>query len=118
MAKPWLLSSASPGCRPSHTFTHSIDPLIPLEQTLRHYKANPLATYRARQAAGWTTNSAGWISPCGMSEDKWAAEGYPFPEEPGFAEWFSAFWHHEALDNDMPPPTLADAYPNRPGTSR
>jgi hypothetical protein len=92
--------------------------LIPLEQTLRHYKANPLATYRARQAAGWTTNSAGWISPCGMSEDEWAAEGCPFPEEPGFAEWFSAFWHHEALDNDMPPPTLADAYPNRPGNSR
>lgn len=47
----------------------------------RNDKANPLAVYRARQAASWTTNAFGWVAPCGTSEDEWAASGRPFPEE-------------------------------------
>jgi hypothetical protein len=91
-----------------HTFTHGVDPSIPLDHALRHHKADAYKTYRARQMAGWTTNSAGWVSPCGMSEDEWAAEEYPFPEEPGFSEWFSAFYHYDAADEGVE----AIPYPN------
>lgn len=77
----------------------------------RNDKADPLAVYRARQAAGWTTNASGWVAPCGTGEDEWALNGNPFPEEPGFAEWFAAAYHYEFLDNDLPSPTEADAYP-------
>lgn len=78
----------------------------------RNDKADPRQVYRARQAAGWTTDANGWVAPDGTSEDDWAAERYPFPEEPGFAEWFSAFHHYQALDEDRLSPTTADAYPN------
>jgi len=29
----------------------------------------------------------------------WELEGYPFPEDPGYASWASAFYHYEALDS-------------------
>lgn len=65
-------------------------------------RADP--TNRARQAAGWTTNNgAGWMSPDGISEAEWAANGFPFPEDPGFAEWFSAAYHYYALDEGVEP---------------
>lgn len=77
--------------------------------------SNPLHVYRSRQAAGWTTNNGtGWVSPDGLTEAQWAAEGHPFPEDPGFAEWFAAAYHHEALDNDLPCVTEADAFPLPP----
>jgi hypothetical protein len=66
---------------------------------------DPLHTYRARQAAGWTTrNGTGWWSPhCGpdgkqLSEADWVAEGWPLPEDPGYAAWYSATFHYDALD--------------------
>jgi hypothetical protein len=47
----------------------------------RNDKGNPLQVYRARQAAGWSTNALGWVAPDGTSEDDWAASGRSFPEE-------------------------------------
>lgn len=82
------------------------------EGPFRHYKDNPYRVYRARQGAAWVTNTLGWVAPCGTPEDEWAANGWPFPEEPGFAAWFSAANHYEALDADLPSPTSADAYSN------
>lgn len=53
----------------------------------------------ARTAANWTLTEFGWYSPCGMHENDWADEDYPFPEDPDYADWASAYYHHEALDN-------------------
>ena len=52
----------------------------------------------ARTAANWTADEGGWYSPCGMHESDWELEGYPFPEDPGYAAWASAFYHYDALD--------------------
>lgn len=52
-----------------------------------------------RREAGWETDEGGWYAPCGMHEDDWACEGHPFPEDPEYAEWASAYYHHEALDS-------------------
>lgn len=62
-----------------------------------------------RKAAGWTlTKPHGWLSPDGLTELEWSEEDLPFPEDDGFADWFSAAYHHEALDND----TTANPWPN------
>lgn len=66
-----------------------------------------------RQAAGWELKGRlGWISPEGDTEAEWAEEGLPFPEDPGYADWASAYWHYEALSNDLDPETaiLSPAY--------
>jgi len=70
---------------------------------------NPLHVYRSRQAAGWTTrNGTGWWSPHHspdgqqLSEADWVAEGWPLPESPEYASWYSAAFHHDALDADQP----------------
>lgn len=52
-----------------------------------------------RSRAGWEGDEGGWYSPCGMHESDWELEGYPFPEDPGYASWASAYYHYEALDS-------------------
>jgi hypothetical protein len=54
--------------------------------------------YDIRWRAGWTIDEGGWYSPCGTHASDWELEGYPLPEDPGYAEWADAFWHYEALD--------------------
>lgn len=57
-----------------------------------------------RNAAGWELKGRlGWFSPEGDTEAEWAEEGRPFPEDPDYAGWASAYWHYEALDNDLDP---------------
>ena len=54
---------------------------------------------KARWRAGWDADEGGWYSPCGISEFDWEHEyGYPFPEEPGYEEWASAFYHYDKVD--------------------
>ena len=53
----------------------------------------------ARERAGWTCDEGAWYSPCGTHESDWALEDYPFPEDPDYADWASAFYHYEALDS-------------------
>ena len=60
--------------------------------------ADERRTSAARRAAGWNADEGGWYSPCGMHESDWELEGYPFPEDPGYAAWASAFYHYDALD--------------------
>jgi hypothetical protein len=57
-----------------------------------------------REAAGWTADEGGWYSPDGVSASDWEDEGLPFPEDGDYAAWASAYWHYEALDNDIPIP--------------
>ena len=57
----------------------------------------------ARSRAGWTGDEGGWYAPCGTHESDWEDEGYPFPEDPDFAAWASAFYHYEALDSAPTP---------------
>ena len=64
-----------------------------------------------RQAAGWEFRSpAGWVSPDGDTEEEWAAEELPFPEDEGFADWFTTYYHYEALDAAVD----CNPYPNAP----
>lgn len=103
--------------RPHKTRLNTALALPPGKGSRRNDKADPLVVYRARQAAGWKTNALGWVAPCGTTEDDWALEGWPFPEEPGFAEWFSVAYHYDYLDDapyDAPPLSEADAYPFAP----
>ncbi|MFZ9655512.1 MAG: hypothetical protein ACO29V_07695 [Limnohabitans sp.] len=55
----------------------------------------------ARWRAGWTGDEGGWYAPCGMHESDWELEGYPFPEDPEFPAWASAYYHYEALDSAL-----------------
>ena len=64
-----------------------------------------------RYSAGWTADEGGWYSPDGMYESDWEAEGWPFPEDADFANWFRATYHYEALDAGV------DPYPNAPATA-
>ena len=43
----------------------------------------------ARFRAGWSGDEGGWYSPDGIHESDWELEGYPFPEDEGYA----TFWH-------------------------
>jgi hypothetical protein len=61
--------------------------------------ADERRTSATRRAAGWSGDEGGWYSPCGMHESDWELEGYPFPEDPEYASWASAFYHYEALDS-------------------
>ena len=62
---------------------------------------------RIRWQAGWTADEGGWYSPEGISASDWEhVEGHPLPEDPEFPAWASAFYHYEALDNDLDPDTL------------
>lgn len=52
-----------------------------------------------RWKAGWTADEGGWSSPEGIHESAWENdEGFPFPEDPAFTEWASAYYHYEELD--------------------
>jgi hypothetical protein len=53
----------------------------------------------ARLAAGWTQDSGGWFSICGISAADWEREGLPFPEDLSYPAWASAFYHYDAEDN-------------------
>jgi hypothetical protein len=33
-----------------------------------------------------------------MTELDWLTEGNPLPEDPDFAAWASAYYHHDAID--------------------
>lgn len=66
-----------------------------------------------RRAAGWTTHFTGWLSPEGDTETEWINTGLPLPEDASFADWFLAYYHHEALDNGIDPTTL-NPYPDTP----
>ena len=56
----------------------------------------------ARFDAGWQADEGGWYAPDGTHESDWEDEGYPFPEDvAAYTEWYLAFYHHEAADNDM-----------------
>lgn len=47
---------------------------------------------RIRMEAGWEADPEyGWGSPDCISESDWEAEGYPLPEEPGFAEFMQTY---------------------------
>ena len=49
-------------------------------------------TIQARFAAGWDADPEyGWASPDGISEFDWETEGYPLPEEPGFADFMKTY---------------------------
>jgi hypothetical protein len=74
-------------------------PLPPVEAVL----AATDALFRCRWQAGWSRGAEGWLAPDGTPEHAWAANGYPFPEDPDYAAWASAFWHPEALDADQLP---------------
>lgn len=59
----------------------------------------------ARWRAGWRLDRGTWCSPyCDhtsgrpLTEREWLIEGYPMPEEPGYAEWEDAATHYERLD--------------------
>ena len=52
-----------------------------------------------RTAAGWTCDEGGWYSPCGMHESDWELEGRPFPEDPDYAAFWSAYIHYEFMDS-------------------
>jgi hypothetical protein len=68
-----------------------------------------------RHAAGWDADEGGWISPCGIPESDWEHEyGYPFPEDDDYAAWASAFYHHDAVDNDALPELEATLTPPCP----
>ena len=54
---------------------------------------------RIRRTAGWTTDEGGWFSPDGVHASEWELDGLPFPEDADYAEWASAYWHYEQLDN-------------------
>lgn len=67
---------------------------------------------RLRYAAGWTADEGGWISPNGVPASDWEDDELPFPEDPGYADWASAYWHYEAVDAGQLPvleQQLADA---------
>lgn len=49
-----------------------------------------------RNAAGWTCDEGGWISPDDTPESDW--EG-PFPEDPDYAAFWSAYIHYEFMDS-------------------
>jgi len=73
--------------------------------------------YMARFAAGWDLAANGtWLTHdrdakgMRLTAAAWAREGHPMPEDPDYAEWHRAFYHHEALDSDEDEP---DPYPNR-----
>ena len=51
-----------------------------------------------RYAAGWTADEGGWISPDGVPASDWEDDGLPFPEDPGYPDLASAYWHYEAID--------------------
>lgn len=63
---------------------------------------------RIRRAAGWDADEGGWIAPDGTLESDWTDNGYPFPEDPDYADWASAFFHYEAVDADQLPRLEAD----------
>ena len=46
---------------------------------------------RIRMAAGWECDEGGWYSPDGISHWDWECEGYPFPEDKGFAEFMVTY---------------------------
>ena len=67
---------------------------------------------RIRYAAGWTFDEGGWASPCGIPESDWEHEyGWPLPEDPDFAEWFTTSHHYDALDADTEPVPYPNAEP-------
>lgn len=68
---------------------------------------------RLRYSAGWTADEGGWYSPEGIHEFDWENEGWPFPEDADFANWFRAFYHYEALDAGVE----LNPYPNAPATA-
>lgn len=66
--------------------------------------------YRTRWQAGWSCDEGGWFAPDGTSEYDWSLEGYPFPEDPEYQAWASAFWHYDALDAAPIDPRNDDDY--------
>lgn len=70
---------------------------------------------RLRWQAGWSIQEGAWFSPEGISAADWEREcGYPLPEDPAFLEWAGAFYHYEALDNDLDPDALWPTAPSNP----
>jgi len=67
---------------------------------------------RARSDAGWEGDEGGWYSPCGMHEFDWELEGYPFPEDPEYGDWFRAHYHHTALEKGVE----LNPYPRAPAS--
>ena len=68
---------------------------------------------RIRYAASWDADEGGWIAPDGTPESDWADNGYPFPEDPGYPDWASAFFYYEAADADQLPQLEADIASSR-----
>lgn len=67
----------------------------------------------ARHDAGWDGDEGGWVSPEGIHESTWEEEGWPFPEDPAFPDWFRSAYHYEAADAGLDPFTL-NPYPKAP----
>lgn len=83
---------------------------VSLDATVRAYDR----MVEQRLAAGWDFDpDYGWGSPDGLTESEWADKGWPFPEDPEFADWFSTFYHYDALDEGVEP----NPYPNAPAPS-
>ena len=57
----------------------------------------------ARSRAGWSGDEGGWYSPDGVHESEWELEARPFPEDEGYADFWSAYIHYEALDSAPTP---------------
>jgi hypothetical protein len=71
--------------------------------------------FRLRTAAGWTADEGGWFSHDGTPESDWEDEGLPFPEDVDtYSTWHSAYYHYEALDEEIP---QYDPYPNAPAVA-
>lgn len=70
--------------------------------------------WECRLAADWDIEPEfPWTAPCGTTESEWEDAGYPFPEDPEFAEWFEAFHHYDASDNGTAPvpyPNAAEGF--------
>lgn len=88
--------------------TDSADNLLQMERRPNWYDHLPQVEaamaeadriYWIRDSAGWEADEGGWYSPCGIPEHDWYLDGRPFPEDPGYAEFASAFYHYEEVDN-------------------
>lgn len=56
-----------------------------------------------RLAAGWDIEPEfPWTAPCGTTESEWEDAGYPFPEDPDFAEWFLATFGEDPFPHATP----------------
>jgi len=103
----------------SHSYRNLTDLLRPDDHYSHCESADAIAEEEeriiaARLAAGWTQDSRGWFSPCGCSTDDWEHEGLPYPEDPEYPAWASAYYHYDADDNDQLPQLEATIHQLQP----